>query len=141
MRPSLLSVRSSPACCLTTQFQSSSKNPLSLIRNSKMHTSTSQPRISRFANDAQKAGGDISDAFSSFSGGPKSDLPLRYSQLKKNIVPTQRDQDALVSSWKEVLGEVQSCVANVRRLGGSVSNAVICCTSPCLIQMLPTDHS
>lgn len=78
----------------------------------------------KFANDAGKAGGDISDAFASMSGGSYKELPTRYAALKKELVPTQTAQQDLISAWKDVLQEVDSLTEIIRQKSGAVGSFI-----------------
>jgi len=75
----------------------------------------------QFANDTAKAGGDISDAFASMSGGGSGRLPPRYAALKKELMPTREAQESLVQTWRDVLREVTDLTATIRQKKGSVS--------------------
>ena len=75
----------------------------------------------KFANDTAKAGGDISDAFASMSGGGSGGLPPRYAALKKELIPTREAQESLVQTWRDVLREVAVLAATIRQKKGSVS--------------------
>lgn len=86
------------------------------------HTSGASPlrRQNKFTNDAGKAGGDISDAFASMSGGSSRGLSPRYAELKRKLLPSDAAQKEVVAAWRDVLQEVESLTANIRRKSGSV---------------------
>jgi hypothetical protein len=67
-----------------------------------------------------KAGGDISDAFASMSGGFPTNLPARYAELKKTLVPTQEARIEIVKAWNEVLLHLRGLTERIRERGGAV---------------------
>ena len=84
-------------------------------------TQPSPPRPNRYANDSAKAGGDISHAFSSMSGGGPATLPPRYAELKRSLAPTPEARQGIEQAWREVLRELNVLTANVKDRGGDVS--------------------
>ena len=76
-------------------------------------------RPNKYANDTAKAGGDISDAFTSMSGA-LAELPPRYISLKRELVPTSKERE-VTCIWRDVLREVATLTETIRHKKGSVS--------------------
>ncbi|KAH7327693.1 hypothetical protein B0J17DRAFT_620383 [Rhizoctonia solani] len=69
------------------------------------------------AHRDQKQEGDISAAFPSLSGVVHEALPPRFSQLKKDLLPTTEARDRLVTSWIDLLGALREGVAELQAKG------------------------
>ncbi|CAE6463751.1 unnamed protein product [Rhizoctonia solani] len=65
----------------------------------------------------EKQEGDISAAFPSLSGVLHESLPLRFSQLKKDILSTPEARDRFVASWADLLGALKEGVAELKSNG------------------------
>lgn len=91
-------------------------------RVATLATFASARRPNKYTNDTAKAGGDISDAFASISGGTPAELPPRYAALKRELVSTREAREDLVQTWADVLREVASLTATIRQKEGSVSS-------------------
>ncbi|CAE6509581.1 unnamed protein product [Rhizoctonia solani] len=65
----------------------------------------------------QKQENDISGAFPSLSGVVHDALPPRFSQLKKDLLPTTEARDRLVAGWIDLLGALREGVAELQAKG------------------------
>ncbi|CAE7174110.1 unnamed protein product [Rhizoctonia solani] len=66
---------------------------------------------------AQKPEGDISAIFPSLSGVVHEALPPRFSQLKKDFLPTTEARDRLMAGWIDLLGALREGVAELQAKG------------------------
>ncbi|KAF2435447.1 DUF1479-domain-containing protein [Tothia fuscella] len=66
----------------------------------------------------QKRAGDISDAFTSLSGGKPTPLEPRFAHLKRRLIA--RKEDALFASWTRLLKHLREEVTVVAALGSSI---------------------
>ncbi|CAE6467323.1 unnamed protein product [Rhizoctonia solani] len=69
------------------------------------------------AHRDQKQEGDISAAFPSLSGVVHDSLPPRFSQLKKDLLPTTESRDRLVAGWIDLLGALREGVTELQAKG------------------------
>ncbi|CAE6509573.1 unnamed protein product [Rhizoctonia solani] len=69
------------------------------------------------ASRGQKQEGDISAIFPSLSGVVHDALPPRFSQLKKDLLPTTEARDRLVAGWIDLLGALREGVAELQAKG------------------------
>ncbi|KAF8331466.1 DUF1479-domain-containing protein [Cantharellus anzutake] len=88
--------------------------------HSRREYASAGPRPNRYSNQQAKPGSDISDAFSSLAGAPILELPQRYSELKKELVPGLRDQEVLLKNWNEVLDCLKHTNARIKEQGGKI---------------------
>lgn len=98
---------------------------LSLTKSSKINLiSTSsilhqQTRsIATAQAQVQKRAGDISDAFTSLSGGAATPLEPRFTQVKKSLIAG--NEEAVNESWNRLLQHLRKEVAAVSSLGSRI---------------------
>jgi hypothetical protein len=78
-------------------------------------------RSNRYAYNQSKGGGDISDAFSSLAGAEFGQLPARYGDIKRAIIPTKEEEKTLVTTWTQILTALKILVAEIKARGSEVS--------------------
>ena len=124
-KTSHISLSSSRGLIGPAMFQSTTTKIAADIRLENGNTNSTggaaPSRPNRYAYAQSKAGGDISDAFSSLAGAEFRDLPARYAGLKRTIVPTKEDEDSLVTTWVRVLTALKPLVAEIKAQGSKAS--------------------
>ncbi|KAF9517190.1 hypothetical protein BS47DRAFT_1326539 [Hydnum rufescens UP504] len=77
-------------------------------------------RSNRYAYNQSKGGGDISDAFSSLAGAEFGQLPARYADIKRAIIPTKEEEKTLVKTWTQILAGLEILVAEIKARGSEI---------------------
>ncbi|KAG8977801.1 hypothetical protein FRB90_008672, partial [Tulasnella sp. 427] len=77
--------------------------------------------MSSMSSMGGKAEGDISTIFASLSGATHDALPQRFADLKKLIVgDSAQAHRNLAKSWTDLLAELETAVAELKRVGPSI---------------------
>jgi hypothetical protein len=71
-------------------------------------------------NRLQKKEGDISSVFPSLSGAAAVSLPPRFSDLKKELLPTSETRERLAASWTDLLIVLREGVSELQSRGNEV---------------------
>ncbi|CAE7091567.1 unnamed protein product [Rhizoctonia solani] len=109
---------------LCTIIPKSARSTRSLSRHAYIKLSLFQrylvTEVQHQASRTQKQEGDISAAFPSLSGVAHQALPPRFSQLKRDLLPTTEARDRLVAGWIDLLDALREGVAELQTKGNEV---------------------
>ncbi|KAE9984944.1 hypothetical protein BLS_000523 [Venturia inaequalis] len=89
-----------------------------LLQSSLSHKHLSPQSRTAATSQTQKRAGDISDAFTSLSGGKAAPLDPRFAALKKRLIAGH--EDAVIKSWNRLLAHLRSEVAIVSKKGSAI---------------------